>query len=118
MPRCGNGRDFQDLGNLELCGAVLDVLLQNVVEESRGPPARSIAKKSTLPLRKQLGTLSARAERRVIGDVAEKVEGIGVRLAGVVRKFLEGDAALFKRCDDGCALIGIAPARAKLGGGR
>ena len=58
-----------------------------------------------------LCTLTAGAKRRVEGDVAEQVEGIGVRLLGGFGKVIEADATLGQALDDFGSPHGVGPLR-------
>ena len=55
--------------------------------------------------------LTAGAERRVEGDVAEQVEGIGVWLLGGVGKVIKADATLGQALDDLGSPHGVGPLR-------
>ncbi len=96
LPMAVDRRHLQHVGQHELRGAVLGVLVEQFVEDLRGPRRRTASKKSLLLAAQPLGALAPGAQRRVEREVAEQVERVGVGLAGRVGEVVEVDAALLQ----------------------
>src|SRR5262249_20396477 len=80
--------DLQDFRNLKLRGAVLNVFVEDV-RENTSSICPVLLKEVLLFASQHLGSLSARSKGRVIGKVAEQVEGIRVRLLRGLGKLVE-----------------------------
>src|SRR6266540_1915282 len=88
-------RYFEHVGQHELSGAVLGVLLQQLVQERSGFGGVLVEEVLTVLL-KPFRPLSPGAERGIVGQVTEQVEGVGVGLAGSNGQFVEADPALLQ----------------------
>ena len=62
-----------------------------------------------------LRPLAAGPERRVEGEMAKKIERVGVGLPGLLGELGKVDAALLQGSDDFATLLGVCPARAEVG---
>ena len=84
----GQGRHFQDGGDLELRGAVFGVFLQQSIENFAR--LRAVLFEEVAALRaKPFGTFAACSQRGVERDMAKQVEWIGVGLFGCFSQFVE-----------------------------
>jgi len=105
----------EDIGQDELRGAVLGVLLEHFVEDFSG--FRAVAAEEIRPLLPQsLGTFATGPEGSVESDVAQQIQRIGVRLLGSCGKLVEVDAAFFELVDDLGAPAGVRPIAPQLRG--
>ena len=87
----GNRRHFQNVGEGKLRRAMVGIYFQEFVQDGLGLGA-ILVEKVFLVLAQPVGPLPAGAQGGIIGHMAEKVEGIGLGLAGGFGQFLKVDA--------------------------
>ena len=117
LPMGGKRGNLEYVGQHELCVTIDRVLLQQVFQNLAG--FRGVAAEEIRAgLTQVLCTLTAGAKRRVEGDVAEQVEGVGVRLLGGLGKVIEADATLGQALDDFGSPHGVGPLRPQCRGVR
>ena len=109
----GNGPDFQHVGQRELQFAVAGVFLQQVVQNFAGFRREEFEEGNVLLLQ-AVGALAAGEHRRVEGQMAQKIERVGLRLARLRRDLREINAALGQLLNDVGALAGIRLAGAQV----
>ena len=99
-------RDLQDAGVAEIDDSVVLVLLQQGVEHGTG--LRAVLGED-VPLADVLGPLAASQRRAAVGDMADQVERVEVRVDFVGER-LEAQALLFQLVDDRLLAVGCLPA--------
>ena len=108
-----DGRQLQDIRQLELLWARLRVLVQKLGEDL--PRLRPIPVEEVLmALRDSLSSLAPGAQGRIERQVAEKIKGVRVGRPGHLAELSEVDPALIQRRHDCPPLLAITPPRLKL----
>jgi len=97
---------MEHIGKHELRIPMLRVFVKQLIKNLTS--FRTVALEEVLAILPQaLRALAPRPQRRIEREMAKQIEGVGIRLLRLFRKFLKAHAALSERLNDPIALIRV-----------
>ena len=113
----GKGWNLQHIRKNELGVAVFGIFFEQFFKHLAGFGCEA-REEVGMRLLHLLGAFTAGTQGCVVGEMAEQVKGVGVRLVGSGGEILEADAAFLQQPDQFGTQDWVSPAYAKFGGRR